>query len=452
MDDKELPLDEPGLSLEEQAKAVLTGNDQGFYTVPAAGLYPHQWLWDSCFIAIGQRHYDIERAQMEIMHLLSGQWANGMIPSNVLADGYNTDKNVWRSWLNPNAPDQVATSGITQPPMLAEAIYRIGQKLSLAERRTWYNSTYPALLKYHQWLHTERDPHQEGLVLQIHPWETGLDNTPPWIRELKDHQMPVWIRVVERLHLDTIIRLFRRDTHRIPAEQRLSTIDALAFYSTQRRLRRKSYDVNRILTHSLFAIEDLAFNSILIRADELLKDIAKTIRKELPEELLLQIKRTEEALEKLWDPYSNQYYSREFTTHKLIKEPTIATLLPLYAGNISKERAAMLVKHIENHHLFGPTYPIPSVPINSTWFKPIGYWQGPTWVNTNWLIIDGLRRNGFKDHADALTESTLEMVEMSGFYEYFNPLTGEPEGADNFSWTAALTIDLIKSGKHGLIK
>jgi glycogen debranching enzyme len=60
------------------------------------------------------------------------------------------------------------------------------------------------------------------------------------------------------------------------------------------------------------------------------------------------------------------------------------------------------------------------------------------------LIIDGLRRYGFNDHADALTESTLEMVAKGGISEYYNPLTGEPLGAHNFSWTAALTIDLIK--------
>jgi hypothetical protein len=36
------------------------------------------------------------------------------------------------------------------------------------------------------------------------------------------------------------------------------------------------------------------------------------------------------------------------------------------------------------------------------------------------------------------------MVTKSGFAEYFDPTTGEPLGAHNFSWTAALTIDLLK--------
>lgn len=430
----------------DRAKDVLKQNDQGTFTVPADGLYPHQWLWDSCFIAIGLRHYDVDRAQTEILHLLTGQWDNGMLPNMVFsANHHSPDSSVWRSWLNTNAPDHIATSGITQPPMLAEAIVRVGQKLSLPERRSWYRKTFPALLSYHEWLHTERDPHQEGLVLLIHPWETGLDNTPPWMRELKDHQMPLWIRAVEKLHFDTIISLFRRDTHRIPAEQRLSTVEALVFYSTLRRLRRKAYDLDRILSHSLFAIEDLTFNSILIRADEHLRGIAKTIRHELPDKLCESMKKTESALEQLWDPYSNQYYSRNFVTHRLLKEPSIATLMPLYSGSVTKERAGLLVKHLENKHLFGPVYPVPSVPVNSPWFKEMGYWQGPSWVNTNWLIIDGLNRYGFKDHAAALADSTIEMVEKSGFYEYFSPLTGQPEGAANFSWTAALTIDLLET-------
>jgi glycogen debranching enzyme len=61
----------------------------------------------------------------------------------------------------------------------------------------------------------------------------------------------------------------------------------------------------------------------------------------------------------------------------------------------------------------------------------------------NWLIIDGLKRYGFNDHAEALRESTLEMIEQHGFFEYFSPIDGTPAGTNNFSWTAALAIDLL---------
>ena len=67
----------PPENLTNKAKLVLKKNDQGTFTIPAQGIYPHQWLWDSCFISIGMRHYDLERAKLEIFSILKGQWSNG---------------------------------------------------------------------------------------------------------------------------------------------------------------------------------------------------------------------------------------------------------------------------------------------------------------------------------------------------------------------------------------
>lgn len=437
-------------NLRARAKAVLEENDRGRYTIPAVSLYPHQWLWDSCFIAIGQRHYDVERAKMEVLSLLRGQWSNGMLPHIIFSDGheYRHDQNYWRSSLSPFAPDDVATSGLTQPPMAAEAIVRIGEKLPLTERRSWYRQVWPSLLAYHQWLFRERDPHGEGLTLQIHPWETGLDNTPPWMGEMHDHLLPWWIRALHTTRLDAVVGLFRRDSHVEPRGNRYSTVDAMAMFDAQRRLKRKAYNIQHILDHSLFAIEDLAFNCIFIRANQHLLEIAKSIRADVPEDLLKHIAKGHKTFEELWDPYTESYYARDFITHRLLKEQSVASLLPLYAGIISKERAALLVKALENDHLFGPPYPVPSVPLNSPWFSASGYWQGPTWFNMNWLIIDGLKRYGYHDHAEALAEVMFELTAEHGFYEYFNPLDGSPHGAPDFSWTAALTLDLLATGKR----
>lgn len=441
--------DSPGTTdIIERAKAVLKQNDRGLYTVPAAELYPHQWLWDSCFIAVGLRHVDIERAKQEILSLFRGQWSNGMVPHMLFAapDGNREIRHqhdIWRSWLSPFAPDDIATSGITQPPLLAEAIVRVGEMLATVERRSWYRQVFPGLLAYHQWLYRERDPHGEGLALQIHPWETGLDNTPPWMNELHQHLLPWWIRGLRVTRLDHTINRFRRDTRHIPGRQRNSNIEAMALYDAQRRLRRKNYNIDRILDHSLFAIEDLLFNSILVRNNAHVLEIAGALRADVPANLLQSFEAAPKALEELWDPYTEQYYSRNFVTHKFLKEPSIATLLPLYAGTIARDRAALLVKSLENDHMFGPPHPVPSAPLSSTWFDPERYWQGPAWLNTNWLIADGLRRYGYHDHAEALIESSLELVQDGTFHEYFNPLTGAGLGVKHFSWTAAIAIDWL---------
>ena len=171
--------------LYEAAKAVLAANDLGTSTKPAPDLYPHQWNWDSCFIAIGLSRYAPKRAAQEIRSLLKGQWRNGLVPQiifNPQAGGYFPGPDVWQSERSPDAPKDVATSGITQPPVLATAalsIYRNSSDLDFG--REFLREVYPQIVRYHNWLYTERDPDESGLVTVVHPWESGLDNSPPYL-------------------------------------------------------------------------------------------------------------------------------------------------------------------------------------------------------------------------------------------------------------------------------
>lgn len=432
--------------LPQACEDVLKTNDHGNFTKPSSSLYPHQWLWDSAFAAIGWANIDTKRAQKEILSLFRGQWHNGMVPHMIfdMSPKYIQDRVAWRSWASAQSPNHVATSGITQPPMIAEAIWRVGQHLNSGERTNFFKKVLPKLIKYHEWLYTERDPHKEGLVLQIHPYETGFDNTPPWILQLREHSRPWWIALIENLHIDPFINVARRDTRSLPAKQRMRNIDALLNWDVVWRLRRKNYDINKILHRSMFAIEDVAFNSIFIRNNAILRDIAKYSRRKLPPALIANMKHSEQKLEDLWDDQFGLYFSRDFVTNKLIREPTIASLMPLYAGVIKKERADKLITNLTNKRAFWPKYPVPSVPLNVRSFDAERYWQGPTWVNTNWLLIDGLARMGYETESAELKESTLKLLATSGIWEYYNPLNGNGMGSPGFSWSAALALDLIK--------
>lgn len=436
----------PKPDLLERAKQVLQDNYRNGHTIPADGLYPHQWLWDSCFVAIGLAHYDVERAQTEILNLFRGQWSNGMLPHMIFDSGlrYRQDRELWRSYTSPYAPEDVATSGITQPPLVAEAVVRIGKKLSKQERQVWYARVYPRLVRYHQWLYRDRDPKHEGLVLLMHPWESGLDSSPPWMYDLEQHHMAFWIKLVGWLKLDGVINKLRRDTRFVPPGQRLNTLDALLVYNILRRMRRYSYSNKRILKSKLPKVEDAGFNAILIRANAHLKQIAKALGRELPESLLAHMKHTEEMYDDLWDDITHQYYSFNINTGDKLLIPSITTFFALYSGAISKEHAALLVERLSNSNTFKTKYPVPSVPKNSDWFQPHRYWQGPTWINTNWLIADGLERYGYNEEAAHIRQQSLHLIEKHGFYEYFSPLDGSPAGAHNFSWTAALTIDFLQ--------
>jgi glycogen debranching enzyme len=73
------------------------------------------------------------------------------------------------------------------------------------------------------------------------------------------------------------------------------------------------------------------------------------------------------------------------------------------------------------------------------------YWRGPVWANLNWLLARGLRQHGLVDQASRLETTTLELAEGGGIREYFDPLTGEGRGSDDFSWTAAVLLDILRA-------
>src|SRR5699024_9402643 len=82
-----------GAELRRAATAVLLRNWTGRSTLPSRSLYPHQWSWDSAFIALGLRHVSARRAQQELESMLGAQWADGRLPHIVFdpatpADAY----------------------------------------------------------------------------------------------------------------------------------------------------------------------------------------------------------------------------------------------------------------------------------------------------------------------------------------------------------------------------
>lgn len=431
------------------AQDTLQGNDSGAWTIPSKKLYPHQWLWDSCFTAIGLRHLDPKRAATELRSLLRGQWDNGMIPHMIFSPQKwkIDDSRIWQSHKISGSPTNVRTSGITQPPLMAEATSRVAEMLDGVERKKFLMEMVPAIIRYHQWLYWNRDPKGTGLALLLHPWETGLDNSPSWMSELRKIHTPFWIKVVDLMRVDRLISLFRRDIKTVPSDQRMKTSDLLRLHHAQQDLRRHDYEMQRVFTntHRHFMVESLSFNSILMRNNEILVDLANQVDIEVPKWLLGRFKKAKESLQQLCNPVTGICYHRNYDEQVIEEVPTISILLPLYSGVITQHQAQQLVNLMTNENIYWLPYPVPSVPKTAEYFDEKRYWQGPTWLNTNWLIVDGLRRYGFQKEADHIVEQSLKLVESSGSKEYFSPISGEGLGADNFSWTAALALDFLKN-------
>jgi hypothetical protein len=436
--------------LVQRAQEVLARNRRGGWTCPSTDLYPHQWLWDSCFTAIGLARVDARRAADELRALFRGQWANGMLPHMVFADDSQDlgSRTIWQSRRHAGAPRDVATTCITQPPLPAVAAWHVSGALPQPARDAFQQDLFPKLVAYHTWLYAARDPDRRGLVTLVHPWESGLDTTPPWMYALRRMRLPTWLELAERIRLARVLRRARYDTRLLPAADRAADDDGFRMVALAVHLKRYGFDLARIPRDGRCAlVEDLGFNAMLVVANRALARIADQLGAALPTRLADAAARTETALETLWDEESARYCSRDATTGELLTQPTVASFLPLWSGCITGERADLLIDALQRPGSW-PTHPVPSVPVDAPGFSAHRYWQGPTWVNMNWAIIEGLRAYGAAELADELRERTLAMVNRVGFFEYFSPLTGEGLGPDDFSWTAALVVDLASESSQ----
>src|SRR5213082_2578870 len=113
---------DPRDDMAARAADLLRRNDLGGWTKAAPALYPHQWSWDSAFIAIGLARLDTRRAAEELRMLFKAQWTTGMVPHivfNPAASGYFPDPARWETTLSPAKPPEMQTSGMCQPPVHA---------------------------------------------------------------------------------------------------------------------------------------------------------------------------------------------------------------------------------------------------------------------------------------------------------------------------------------------
>ena len=412
----------------EQAREVLRANDRGGYTVPTDRLYPFQWNWDSGFVAMGWATFDEPRAFQEIERLLEGQWESGLVPQIVFhapSDDYFPGPDVWGIHRTP------PTSGITQPPILAVAARQIWERAkdrTSADART--AAIYPKLLAYHRWWASARDPERTGLVTTLHPWETGMDNSPAWDAALA------------RVPTQTVTPIRRRDTTHVDASMRPRGEEYQRFIHLVDCFRDVGWDDARMVRVSPFRVADIATNAILLRAERDLLVLAGRFGSAAEQsEIAGRIERMERAIGGLWHQPRGIFVSRDLISGAAIDLATSAGLLPLFGGGVPAERVRTLTETLRR---WGQSVPhlVPSTAPDDPCFEPRRYWRGPIWAVVNWMIAEGLSDCGERDLAQTICTDTKALIDAGGFSEYFDPLTGEGIGGGRFSWTAAVALML----------
>jgi len=410
------------------AVEVLKENDRGTYTVPTKGLYPFQWNWDSCFTALGQAYYDEGRAWTEIETLFAHQWPDGMVPHivfHVRDEGYFPGPDVWATGR------PTPTSGITQPPIAGFALRQLFERAKdQSAARARARELLPMIDLWHEWFYANRDPHEEGLVSILHPWEAGRDNSIDWDEAF------------ERVPTQGIAPYTRRDTQHADPAHRPTKEQYDRYLWLVEHFRSLGWDNTRLHEASPFQIVDPGFNAILIRACADLAVVAEALGE--TDIAIANRRRVEKglaALERLWSERHAQYLCLDRTTDQLVDSASIGGLLPVFAP-IPRERSRAIARTIDRLGRKA-RYLVPSHDLDDPRFDSKRYWRGPIWLVCNYLIVDGLTRAGEADIARTITRSSLDLIEQSGFAEYYDPITGEPCGGGRFTWTAAMVLEFL---------
>lgn len=114
---------------------------------------------------------------------------------------------------------------------------------------------------------------------------------------------------------------------------------------------------------------------------------------------------------------------------------------PLFNGAATQDNADAVVKVMKDTAEFNTYIPLGTAAISSPAFGPDIYWRGRVWVDQFYFGLKGMEKYGYREDAVKMATAFFDnadgLVQDGPIRENYNPLTGEQQGAPNFSWSAA---------------
>ena len=211
------------------------------------------------------------RAETELLRLFGAQWANGMVPHIVFNPAVDPDAYFPRS-------DLLAVSGGGRPPAHRHVRHHPatgarhrggggGRRGSARTALAFARRAYPRLVAQHDYLRRRRSVGPAGLAAAVHPWETGMDNSPAWDTPL--HAVPADLAL-----FDTYTR---RDLEHAGTAERPTDEDYARYIRLALAYRDHGYDDDWVRAEGEFCVVDPTFNALWAWAEVALADLASPV-------------------------------------------------------------------------------------------------------------------------------------------------------------------------------
>jgi Trehalase len=364
------------------------------FSVPNAAVYPHQWLWDSCFHVIIWAALDDDRATQELAAVFTGQLPGGLVP-HMRYGGVPPD-----TFLGPLP----ATSSLAQPPMFGHAI-RVLASRGIEMPAEVIEGARRGLDWL--WLHRRTD---QDLVYVVHPWEAGNDHSPRW------------------------------DGWGAPGRTRADWDRAARTAWNKQRMHDVTFDDvdGAAAWSSTFVVCPAGFNAYV--AYNFFELAAALDDGELAE----RARRVASAMDRhLWDPAEGLWADLP-----IVGGGASLVTTPISDGAMGAlvtadaERAAAALTQLQRSGRFAAPFGPANVARSHPAYDPGMYWRGAAWPPLTYLFWRALRRWERFDAAAALAKRAQEAAVSSRWAEYWDPETGSGLGAMPQSWTGlAIAMD-----------
>lgn len=158
----------------------LGGAVVGRAVVPSKLGYVGLWQWDAYFIAVGLRHGDPNLAAEQLRIALSQAQTSGQLPDvlheeGVLASSDDlppADLVSLRAMGSPSLEN--SRIPLTKPPLTALAVQLVAEQAG----ESLIDDLLDTILSSQDWWYAESDPRGDGVPAYLHPYSSGLDDSP----------------------------------------------------------------------------------------------------------------------------------------------------------------------------------------------------------------------------------------------------------------------------------
>lgn len=134
--------------------------------------------------------------------------------------------------------------------------------------------------------------------------------------------------------------------------------------------------------------------------------------------------------ELFWNEILGLYCDRDPETGNHTGVEAITGFLPLILGHVPANRLGALAQAANDPQRFGTKLPLPSVAKRDPGYSK-DMWQGPVWINMNWMIARGFALCGAHDLAGKLRRQTLDAMARhyagtGSIFEYYDDDDAQP--------------------------